>query len=147
MQRSALMMTLTITKADWTQHCGILTGIRYRVFVNEQGVPEALELDEHDVTASHWMACIGTNPIGTARLLDNATIGRMAVLQSYRGQGVGAALLATIITEAKRRRYPQVELGAQEHAIGFYQGAGFLPKGPRFMDAGIAHQQMYLTLP
>ena len=141
------MTTLTITKADWTQHRGILAQIRYRVFVDEQAVPEALELDEYDVTASHWMATMGAEVIGTARLLENATIGRMAVLKPYRGKGVGAALLSSIVAEAKIRHYHQVELGAQEHAIGFYQAAGFLPKGKRFMDAGIVHQQMYLQLP
>jgi len=146
MLRSTLMTTLTIAKAEWAHHAGLLSEIRHRVFVDEQGVPEALELDEFDSLASHWLARIEDKVIGTARMLDGGAIGRMAVLKPYRGKGVGKALINAIIKEAKTRQYPAVELGAQTHAIAFYETAGFRVKGPRFMDAGIAHQHMYLQL-
>ncbi len=146
MLRSTLMTTLTIAKADWANHAGLLSEIRHRVFVEEQNVPEALELDEFDSDASHWIARIEDKVIATARMLDNGVIGRMAVLKPYRGKGVGTALINAIIKEAKARSYPAVELGAQTHAIAFYETVGFRIKGPRFIDAGIAHQHMHLQL-
>jgi predicted GNAT family N-acyltransferase len=140
------MTTLTIAKADWAHHSGILSELRHRVFVDEQGVPEALELDEFDATASHWIARIENTVVATARMLDSGAIGRMAVLKPYRGKGIGSGLLTALIKEAKTRKYPRLTLGAQEHAISFYERAGFRVKGPRFIDAGIAHQHMHLPL-
>ena len=146
MLRFTLMTTLTIAKADWAHHSGLLSELRHRVFVDEQGVPEVLELDEFDATATHWMARIQDTVVATARMLDSGVIGRMAVLKPYRGKGIGSALLTAMIKEAKARNYPLIQLGAQEHAIAFYKRAGFRVKGPRFMDAGIAHQHMHMSL-
>ena len=35
---------------------------------------------------------------------------------------------------------------AQASAVGFYARAGFTPRGPAFEEAGIAHQEMFITL-
>ncbi|MDF1693476.1 MAG: GNAT family N-acetyltransferase [Zhongshania sp.] len=140
------MKTITIVKAAWTEYQQQLTAIRHTVFVNEQKVPEALELDEFDATATHWLAFHNKEAIATVRLLDNGTIGRMAVLSPYRRKGVGKALLQHCIIEAKDRGMASLQLGAQVHAIEFYQHQGFELLGPRFMDAGIPHQHMRMVL-
>lgn len=118
--------------------------IRTAVFVEEQGIPLSLEIDDNELWAMHFVAYDENNqPIGTARVLPDGHIQRVAVLAAYRHQGVGKALLEAIITFATAQDLPPLTLGAQVSAIGFYQALGFtLTDKPEFLDAGIAHREM-----
>lgn len=120
-----------------------LRAVREPVFIVEQQVPEELEWDELDPLSIHVVAREpdGT-PIGTARLTPDHRIGRMAVLPPWRGRGVGAALLKMLIQHARELGYPELELHAQTHALGFYQQHGFTAFGEEFDEAGIAHLRM-----
>jgi predicted GNAT family N-acyltransferase len=66
----------------------------------------------------------------------------MAVLKAWRGQGVGAAMLAVLIDAARARGDHEVALSAQTHALGFYRRFGFTNEGPEYIEAGIPHQAM-----
>ena len=137
----------SIRQASWQQDRIALRRIRDIVFVQEQQVPRELEWDQQDATAIHFLAEDDNgNPIGTARLLRSGQIGRMAVLKEFRGNGVGARLLAAVIEQAVKAGYEQVFLHAQVSVIGFYERSGFVAEGQRFMDAGIEHQAMRLVL-
>jgi predicted GNAT family N-acyltransferase len=126
--------------------------IRVRVFVEEQGVPLAEEVDEHDETdqgAVHALAVVDGEAIGTGRFYpldaERVQIGRMAVLPRGRGLGAGRLLLDALMTEAARRGYRRACLLAQVSAVDFYRRAGFAgePGEPaRIWDAGILHQTM-----
>ena len=123
--------------------------IRRQVFVQEQNVPEQQELDEHDATALHLLATLDGRPVGTARLLiDGAEgkIGRVAILQDCRGTGAGAALMRAALDELRARGVSTARLGAQTHALRFYEKLGFTAYGPVYDDAGIPHRDMSLTL-
>lgn len=122
--------------------------IRMRVFVREQGVPAEIELDEDDRRAIHFLALVAGKAVGTARVVlrhGSAKIGRMAVLKSYRGIGVGSKLLKQAIETAKRKRARRIYLHAQVPVIGFYEAAGFRATGPVFDEAGIPHREMTWT--
>lgn len=120
-----------------------LHAIREEVFIRGQGVPAALERDALDAVCTHALArLLDGTPVGTARLTPDRHIGRMAVLQPWRGTGVGDALLAALLHEAARRGWPDVVLNSQADATGFYLRHGFQPEGERFMEAGIEHQAM-----
>jgi len=119
--------------------------IRIRVFVKEQGVPRAIELDDDDQRAIHFLATIGTKAVGTARLVwhgRGAKIGRMAVLKSYRRRGVGTKLLNRAIGAARRLQADRIYLHAQVAVSGFYQRMNFRAVGSVFDEAGIAHRKM-----
>ena len=119
--------------------------IRIRVFVQEQGVPAEIELDSDDQRAIHFIAMVSGKAVGTARIVlkhGSAKIGRMAVLQSYRRKGVGAALLKRAILTAKGLPGRRVYLHAQVAVIGFYQRMGFRAIGRVFNEAGIPHRKM-----
>lgn len=124
--------------------------LRRTVFIEEQGVSEADELDDLDDVAIHLLATDGETPVGCARLLvkgDAVKVGRVCVLQQARGTGTGAALIRAAIDRA--RLIPgvtTVKLGAQTHALGFYERLGFAAVGPVFDDAGIPHREMKLAL-
>jgi predicted GNAT family N-acyltransferase len=124
--------------------------LRRTVFIEEQGVPEADEVDDLDDQAIHLLACDDGRPVGSARLLvlgDTGKIGRVCVLREARGTGLGAALMQAAVAEF--RTLPgvmRVKLGAQSHALGFYERLGFVAFGPEYLDAGIAHRDMMLDL-
>ena len=124
--------------------------LRRRVFIEEQGVSEADELDDLDEEAIHLLATVDGQPMGSARLLlrgDTGKIGRVCVLAEARGRGLGAALIRAALGEF--RRHPgliQAKLGAQTHALGFYESLGFTAIGPVYLDAGIPHRDMIAPL-
>ncbi|MHB1053020.1 MAG: GNAT family N-acetyltransferase [Thiobacillus sp.] len=141
------MADFTLHETDWARDASRLSVVRRSVFIEEQGVPEAMEWDEHDVTAMHILALTmeGT-PIGCARLLPDGHMGRMAVLPAWRGYGIGKALLATAQRAAKLRGHSVLKLSAQTHAAGFYAAAGFEVVGAAYEEAGIPHVAMQLKL-
>ena len=132
--------------------------VRRAVFIEEQGVSEAEEIDAYDgdperVTgAVHVVAYFDGRPVATGRLLldappgENAHIGRVAVLQEHRGRGLGRMLMLTLQEEAERRGYPGITVAAQLRAIPFYECLGYRARGDVFLDAGIEHRWIDLSL-
>lgn len=139
-------MTIRIQNTDWVNHRDLLSGIRHTVFVEEQRVPVELEVDDLDPKARHFIVFDGDSAIATARLLDDGCIGRMAVLRDYRANGIGLALLNHIIATARQQGFDSLYLSSQEHALAFYARSGFVPLGETFVDAGIPHRAMTLSL-
>jgi predicted GNAT family N-acyltransferase len=137
----------SVSAVDYATDGEALRAVREAVFVREQGVPLELELDARDPDCLHVLARDADGrPIGTGRLTPAHTLGRMAVLPEWRGKGVGAAMLAALTQLARDRRWNAIELHAQVDAIGFYLRHGYLPVGPRYMEAGIEHQSMRRAL-
>lgn len=139
-------MTIEIRAANWIDDRVTLSEIRRRVFIEEQQVPQELEWDGADENAQHWLALLDGEPIGTARMLRDGHIGRMAVLSRARTQGIGSALLQAAINHAVQQQLREIYLHAQIHALPFYQRFGFVAEGPEFQDAGIPHRTMRLLL-
>ncbi|WP_434615042.1 GNAT family N-acetyltransferase [Tabrizicola sp. M-4] len=139
-------MTLTIQP---TRDIATCRHLRRVVFIEEQGVPEADEIDDKDEEAIHLLATIDDQPAGSARLLlmgQTGKIGRVCVLPAHRGTGLGAALIRAALTELRAQGMTTAKLGSQTHAIPFYERLGFTPTGPEYMDAGIPHRDMTLAL-
>jgi predicted GNAT family N-acyltransferase len=133
----------SIRLARWGDGQSSLSEVRVAVFVREQGVPEALEWDGLDAAAVHALAESRHGlAIGTARLLADGHIGRMAVLPPWRGLGVGSALLDRLVREAQGRGLGSVWLHAQTQAVGFYRRHGFRVTSSEFLDAGLPHVAM-----
>lgn len=128
-----------------------LLALRHEVFVVGQGVPAELERDDLDDVADHAVAVRDGVVLGTGRLVSRPDgtggIGRMAVAEAGRGQGVGAAVLRRLEDRAVERAMPAVELHAQVHARAFYQRAGYTAFGQPYREAGIEHVSMRKALP
>jgi len=132
---------------DWESARALAAPIRFKVFVEEQKVPEESEIDERDPHCVHALARGDDGrAVGTGRLLPDGHIGRMAVLREARQLGVGSALLTALMDEAWRRGHAQAVLSAQTHAIPFYRRHGYVVVGGEYMDCGIPHVDMVCDL-
>ncbi|AGT07763.1 GNAT family N-acetyltransferase [Paracoccus aminophilus] len=131
-----------------TQDLALCQALRHKVFVEEQAISVEEEIDGRDGAAIHLLVRAEGRAVGTARLLiegETGKIGRVAVLREWRGAGLGAALIRGALAEL--RAMPGVKrakLGAQSHAIGFYERLGFSAYGPEYLDAGLPHRDMVL---
>ncbi|TNC51510.1 GNAT family N-acetyltransferase [Rubellimicrobium rubrum] len=137
---------IAVARTDDLSAC---LALRRVVFIEEQAVPEDLEVDGLDPTAIHLLATDDGRPVGTARLLvkgNTGKIGRVCVLQEERGRGIGAALIRAAVEELRGLGLARAKLGSQTHAIPFYEGLGFVAEGPVYDDAGIPHRDMTRAL-
>ena len=119
--------------------------IRAEVFIEEQGVSRAEEVDGTDLDCLHWLVTDDVGPAATLRVTPKggiAKIQRVAVLKRVRRTGVGARLMRQAMADLKARGFERATLGAQLSAIGFYERLGFVVRGPVYDDAGIAHRDM-----
>ncbi|MBY0483454.1 GNAT family N-acetyltransferase [Nitrosomonas sp.] len=132
---------------SWKDEALTLRVIRTEVFINEQQIPEVMEWDEFDAISIHVLACnFDGLPVGTARLLPDGYIGRMAVLKEWRNKGYGGAMLQKLLEELSNRHEKKVMLNAQASAVKFYEKFGFKVFGNDFWEAGILHVRMILLL-
>ncbi len=137
----------TVRAADWNLDEAAIAQVRRVVFIDEQGVPEALEWEVLDAECAWFVAHSASQGlVGIVRLTAAGRIGRMAVLPAWRGHGVGRTLLAAVLQRARELGIGRVHLSAQTHAIGFYAHHGFVVEGPEYLDAGIPHRSMLLQL-
>jgi len=124
--------------------------VRRKVFIEEQGISEELELDGHDSEALHMVVKDGEKVIGTARALflanSQAKIERMAVLQPFRRKGIGGRIISFLSEELKKKQVEKVFLHAQYPVIAFYKSVGFKEQPPLFREAGIKHIKMQRIL-
>jgi len=140
---SAGTQRFTVRLVDWAEAADGLRAVRRTVFIDEQAIPEDMEWDEFDEVCRHAIAeDEGGNAVGCGRLLEDGHIGRMAVLPSWRGRGVGAALLCHLVELARTRGQACVVLNAQTQAMPFYARHGFIPEGDEYLEAGIPHRTM-----
>jgi predicted GNAT family N-acyltransferase len=139
-----------VIRIDVTRDIPTCQALRRAVFIEEQGVSVADEVDGLDDQAIHLLAFSGERPVGTARLLVRGgvgKIGRVCVLPDTRGRGLGEALIQAALAElAGVPGVTEAYLGSQSHATGFYKKLGFVVEGEEFLDAGIPHRHMRRAL-
>jgi len=139
---------IRVIKADFAADRDAIYAVRETVFIVEQSVPVEIEIDDYDPVAQHVLAYVGDSPVGTGRIVGDGPagrirrIGRMAVLDAYRGRGVGSAIISALIDIGTAAGCREFVLSAQCHAIPFYEKFGFVAEGPVYDDAGIDHRSM-----
>lgn len=141
---------MTVLRADTADRYEDALSVRFDVFVEEQGVPEDLEVDDHEDESLHFVAYDdGGDPVGAARLREYepgvGKVERVAVLDSRRGEGWGDDLMDAL-EDAARERYDELYLHAQLPAAGFYDRRDYEREGEEFEEAGIPHVAMRKAL-
>ena len=148
---SALIVRDAHTDADWQA----VRTLREAVFVREQACPPEDEWDAHDapdargVSVHHLLGTVGGEPAACARWRPvaggAAKLERFAVQKSFRGAGLGRALVAETLARARAAGHTRFALHAQAHLEGFYASFGFVAVGAPFDEAGIEHVKMTLA--
>lgn len=139
------MSTTILSVPVFSTLCNAAFGLRREVFVWEQQVPEEDEMDDYDLTATHFVAIQEGEVVGTLRLIfldEHVKIGRVAVRQSFRGRGIAKAMLRAAMSAAAGQGHDRFFLGAQSDKLGFYESLGFVAFGPEFEDGGMPHRAM-----
>ncbi len=140
------MSQFKIVSGSWAALQQEIKPIRDAVFIQEQQIAPEDEWDAEDAVSLQFAVHDQHRPIATARLLQNNSIGRVAVLKSHRGLGIGKLLMQAIIQQAKSEQREFLKLSSQVHAIQFYASLGFQVQGEEYLDCGIPHIEMYLKL-
>ncbi len=115
------------------------------MFSGEQGVSIAADRDGRDDESTHLVAVEEGRVIGTCRLLfrgNVARLGRLAVEPERRGKGIAGALLALADRVALTEGANSISLHAQTYARELYLDAGYVERGPEFVEEGIEHVAM-----
>lgn len=120
--------------------------IRKTVFVEEQGVPAEIEIDQYELHCIHFLTFVDSIPVGTGRLRIKDSIikfERIATLKSFRGKGVGKQLMEVMLNYAKEH-YGHLKpyMHSQLEAVGFYEKLGWISVGEIFYEANIPHLAM-----
>lgn len=138
------MIEVRIARSDFEREDAFQ--VRKKVFVEEQGVPISLEIDELDKSATHFIVYDDEQPIGAGRIREiNIGIGkveRVCVLKELRGKHLGNLIMHELEKHAKSVGMTKIILNAQSYAVPFYEKLGYTVTSPEFMDADIPHRAM-----
>lgn len=124
--------------------------LRTMIFIIGQNCPlvDEIESEEDEEGAVNFIGYLmGDRPAATARyriLKGNiAKIERVGVLDEHQGKGYGRDIVLHILEKLNNdSAVTEIKLGAQDHALGFYNKLGFKEYGDGYMDAGIPHHMM-----
>ncbi len=140
---------VTVRIADFDADYAALRAIRFTVFVDEQRVPEEIEIDDDDPRCIHVLALDDGDPVGTGRIdiAKSGKIGRVAVLAPHRRSGVGEELMKLLHAIAVENGVHRCWCHAQLSAAPFYEKLGYrITDEEPFDEAGIPHVQMECRL-
>lgn len=147
-------MTANIVHVKTEEELQKCLAIRMEVFVDEQKVPADLEIDEYDTLdgkAYHILIEVEGQPAATGRLIiyheHHAKMQRIAVHKTFRGTGIGRALLLALEQQGRNLGLTDSILDAQCQAEPFYGKLGYeVISTEPFYDAGILHVRMKKAL-
>ncbi|HJO21646.1 MAG TPA: GNAT family N-acetyltransferase [Candidatus Marinimicrobia bacterium] len=129
---------LVKTEEDYNR----VLAIRRTVFIEEQNVPESLEIENED-ESFHVLALYGDMPVGTGRwrkTSEGYKLERFAVLKEFRTKGIGRDIVKFVLDQIPSE--DMIYLHAQESVIKFYKDLGFTIIGSTFIEADIVHAKM-----
>ena len=123
--------------------------VRYEVLRKPLNLPPGSEQDDLDQEAIHVIAKDGRRIVGGGRIhfVDDKTaqVRFMAVLDQYKGQGIGAEILLNLEKFAFNQGKSKIFLNAREHVVAFYEKCGYqVVSGPTVL-LGIQHYTMEKT--
>lgn len=120
--------------------------IRETVFINEQGFQN--EFDEIDNEAVHIVLYNEDEvPVATCRVywntsMNSYTLGRLAVIEKYRGKNIGSIMLKEAERYVRENDGKNLVLHAQCRVVDFYRKSGFIELGDVENDEGCPHVWM-----
>ena len=155
-------MTGEVRRAETEAEREDALAVRFEVFVEEQDVPEDLEVDGRDDEAIHFVGYADPEsndervdgddprPVAAARLREvgDATgkVERVAVVEDRRGDGWGRAIMEELEATAAERDLSTLTMHAQTPVEEFYRSLDYETTSDVFEEAGIPHVEMEKSL-
>ncbi len=137
---------LAIIEVTYSEYRDKIRKVRNKVFVEGQNVPENIEEDGKDNECYHVLLTRYDQPIATGRMEKDGHVGRIAVLEEYRGMNFGTMIMNKLEDIALKNGIRKLYLNSQSHAIPFYMKLGYETVGDYFFEAGIEHKKMVKEL-
>lgn len=120
--------------------------IRKDVFIEEQNVDPAIEIENED-QATHYLLISDGKPRATARWRETPEgikLERFATVKGSRNKGLGALILNAVMDDILPAN-KKIFLHAQARVVNFYLRHGFEITGEKFLEANIEHYPMKYT--
>lgn len=124
---------------------------RYEVFVCEQKIVEENDFDDLDKEVYHIYLEDKGKVIAYARIIqsgkayEEASIGRVLVLNEYRRRGLASELLNKAIDFIRNElKEEKIKISAQLYAKGLYESVGFKVISDVYDEVNIPHVKMIL---
>ncbi len=117
--------------------------VRAACFIGELEVPFSEEFDGHDYGATHVIAYLGDEPIGTVRVRwfkSFALIERLAVLRRCRGHRIGERLLDHCRILAESRGCNMLHAQVLPFDAGYWEKRGWRRLAPEAQGKAGSHQ-------
>ena len=126
--------------------------LRSEVFVVEQDCVYQ-DIDNKDQNAIHLYYKENSEIVAYTRIFkagdyyENPCIGRVVVLKKNRGKDLGKKIMIDSIEYIKQNvKGEKIELSAQKYLDNFYKDLGFYKIGEDYLEDGIPHQRMILSI-
>ena len=113
--------------------------VRAACFIGELEVPFSEEFDGHDFGATHVIAYVGDEPVGTVRVRwfqSFAMPERLAVMQRFRGHNIGQMLLERCRKLAESRGCNMLYAQILPADLGYWEKQGWRRLVPEAMSRG-----------
>lgn len=116
--------------------------VRTDAMVNGFNIPLQGEFDADTPESQYILVLDGVHPVGTCRLHflpdeQIAKIERVAVIESYRGKGVGRLAITAAEEWIREEGYKKIVITSRDEAVGFYQALGYTADFSRTEDGGV----------
>lgn len=116
--------------------------VRTQAMVKGFNIPLEKEFDKGDTTDTKYILVLDDNlPIGTCRLHvisdSEAKIERVAVLEEYRGKGIGKKAIEAAEAWLKEHGIQKIIITSRDEVVGFYETLGYKADYSRTEDSGV----------
>ena len=116
--------------------------VRTEAMVNGFEIPLQGEFDSDTPESKYILVLDGVHPVGTCRVHfipeeNYAKVERVAVIESYRGKGVGRLAVTAAEEWIREEGYHKVVITSRDEAVGFYQALGYTADFDRKEEGGV----------
>lgn len=124
------MNNVTIVIATDLEGIALVQKMRSEIFGKEQGIPQEMDLDGKDEASIHVLLfqTNSSEPIASGRLTIEGSMGflsRIAVVQSFRGTGIGKRVVQELEKIAKEKKVKKLTLDPHSYLEKFYANLGY----------------------
>lgn len=133
------MLEVMRAEAEW-QRAGAYS-VRIQGMNRQYHISLREEFDEHDCDGTKYIVLLEDGyPVGTCRFYpvdaETVMIGRVVVLEDYRGRGYGRLVITEAEAWISALGYRRIWVDSRDVAVGFYSRLGFVCADPTVFQSG-----------